>query len=113
VTDLVELGRRKEAYEDPGYRAFIDQTQGKSRDFLASRSPVNFVDRIRVPTLHAYGDNDPRVDIAQWKELKAQLDRHNKPYEFMVGRNEGHGFTHTADAIEFYSRLEAFLKRNL
>jgi len=113
VSDLVELTRRKYEYDDPGMRSFYRGTIGADRALLASRSPVNFVERIRVPTFHAYGENDPRVDIAQWQELKAQLDRYHKPYEFMVAKNEGHGFSHAADALDFYTRLEDFLRRNL
>jgi dipeptidyl aminopeptidase/acylaminoacyl peptidase len=113
VSDLVELTRRKEVSEDPGVLSFYRGTIGAEKSLLASRSPVNFVERIRVPTFHAYGENDPRVDIAQWQELKARLDQYHKPYEFMVARDEGHGFTHSQDAIAFYTRLEDFLRRNL
>lgn len=31
----------------------------------------------------------------------------------MLGRDEGHGFAHPADAEAWYSRMEAFLKKNL
>ncbi len=113
VSDLVELTRRKNASEDPGVLSFYRGTIGAEKTLLASRSPVNFVERIRVPTFHAYGENDPRVDLAQWKELKARLDQYHKPYEFMVAQDEGHGFSHRADAIAFYTRLEDFLRRNL
>jgi dipeptidyl aminopeptidase/acylaminoacyl peptidase len=113
VSDLVELTRRKQASEDPGVLSFYRGTIGAEKSLLASRSPVNFVDRIRVPTFHAYGENDPRVDLAQWQELKARLEQYHKPYEFMVARDEGHGFSHREDAIAFYTRLEDFLRRNL
>jgi len=113
VSDLVELTRRKYPVEDPVARLFFDETAGADRKFLESHSPVNFVDRIRVPTLHAYGENDPRVSMAHWTELKHQLDKYKKPYEFMIARDEGHGFFHTADAVEFYARVESFLARNL
>jgi dienelactone hydrolase len=113
VSDLVELVRRKDEGDDPGLRSFYRNTIGADRKFLFDRSPVNFVERIRVPLLNAYGENDPRVDITQWVELKAQLERYHKDFDFMLAKEEGHGFRHTEDAVAFYTRVEAFLKKNL
>ncbi|HKB89570.1 MAG TPA: prolyl oligopeptidase family serine peptidase, partial [Opitutaceae bacterium] len=83
---------------------------GPDRD---ARSPVNFVERIRVPTLHAYGENDPRVDIKNWTELESALKHYNKPYEFVREENEGHGFRHEEARIKFYQTMEAFLAKHL
>jgi dipeptidyl aminopeptidase/acylaminoacyl peptidase len=113
VSDLAEQTRRKYELENPESLSFFRQRIGDSSQVLYSRSPVNFVERIRVPLLNAYGENDPRVDIAQWVELKAQLDKYHKTYEYMVARDEGHGFSHSEDAVSWYSRVEDFLKRNL
>ena len=66
-----------------------------------------------MPTLHAYGENDPRVDIDHWKRLKAELDRYNKPYEFVREGNEGHGFGNENARVRFYRQVEDFLARNL
>lgn len=113
VSDLVELTRRKYAGEDPGTLSFYRNTIGDDRQFLYDRSPVNFVERIRVPLLNAYGDNDVRVNFAQWTELKAQLDKYHKDYDYLYERDEGHGFRHVEDAVAFYDKVEAFLKKNL
>jgi dipeptidyl aminopeptidase/acylaminoacyl peptidase len=113
VSDLVELTRRKYQEEDAGFLSFEKQAIGAGGQMLYDRSPVNFVERIRVPLLNAYGENDPRVDVTQWVELKAQLDKYHKTYEYMLAKDEGHGFAHTEDAVAFYSRVEAFLKANL
>lgn len=80
---------------------------------LHARSPVNFVERIRVPTLHAYGENDPRVDIDHWKRLKTQLDKYHKPYEFLRVETEGHGFRKEENRLRFYRAVETFLATNL
>jgi dipeptidyl aminopeptidase/acylaminoacyl peptidase len=113
VSDLVELTRRKYQEEDPGFLAFKNQAISESGKVLYDRSPVNFVERIRVPLLNAYGENDPRVDITQWLELKAQLDKYHKDYDYMLAKDEGHGFAHAEDAVAFYAKVEAFLKANL
>lgn len=86
---------------------------GEEKAYLRERSPVNFAARIRVPTLHGYGVNDPRVDLKNWTRLKTQLDRHGKTYEFTKEKNEGHGFKRETTRIAFYRRAEAFLAKYL
>jgi dipeptidyl aminopeptidase/acylaminoacyl peptidase len=80
---------------------------------LAARSPVNFVERIRVPTLHIYGLNDPRVKIEHWRRLEAELKKHNKPYEFIEAKDEGHGFSGEANRVAYYKKLEEFFAKHL
>jgi dipeptidyl aminopeptidase/acylaminoacyl peptidase len=92
---------------------FIRTWIGNDHDTLYNRSPVNFVERIRVPTLHAYGENDPRVVMKNWTELEAELKRFNKPYEALREENEGHGFHHEGARITFYRQMEAFLAHHL
>ncbi len=96
-----------------GMENFVRDWIGSDKDYLRDHSPVNFVERIRVPTLHAYGFNDPRVDIDHWKRLEPKLKQFNKPYEIMIMGNEGHGFNNENNRIAFYKRLEDFLGRNL
>lgn len=94
-------------------RLFQKNWIGDDATYLHDRSPVNFVQNIRVPTLHAYGENDPRVDIDHWKRLKSELDRYHKPYEFVREGNEGHGFGNESARVNFYRQVEDFLARNL
>ncbi len=82
---------------------------GDEPEYLHDRSPVNFVDRIRVPTLHAYGRNDPRVDIKNWDRLEPKLKQYGKIYEILIENNEGHGFRNESNRIAFYRQLESFL----
>ena len=96
-----------------GERLFQKNWIGDDAQYLHDRSPVNFVQNIRVPTLHAYGENDPRVDIDHWKRLKAELDRYHKPYEFVREGNEGHGFGNENARTSFFRHVEDFLARNL
>lgn len=96
-----------------GTASFLAEWVGNDRTYIRERSPVNFVDRIRVPTLHAYGYYDPRVDFDHWKRLEAKLKEFNKPYEILIEENEGHGFYKETNRIAFYRRVETFLDTNL
>lgn len=104
------IGNGRNHFQD---RTFENKWIGDDATYRHDRSPVNFVQNIRVPTLHAYGENDPRVDMDNWRRLKAELDRYHKPYEFVTEGNEGHGFQHENARISFYRHVEDFLARNL
>lgn len=95
--------------DDMFYRDWI----GDDKAYKFNRSPLNFVDRIRVPTLHAYGNNDPRVDIDHWNRLEPKLKQAGKPYEIIIEEDEGHGFSNESARIKFYRHLEGFLARHL
>ena len=96
-----------------GSDMFYREWVGDDKDYKYNRSPVNFVDRIRVPTLHAYGYNDPRVEIENWTRLESKLKQFGKTYEIIIQGNEGHGFRNEAGRVGYYARLEAFLGKHL
>lgn len=113
AVDLTYLGRRDQG-GDPGanemfYSIWIHPDLAE----LKRRSPVNRVEAIRVPTLHAYGENDPRVEYRHWKKLRAELDKHGKRYEVFNQEDEGHGFATAPARIKFYLKLEDFLRQHL
>lgn len=96
--------------EDFSYqRAWV----GATPEYRAATSPVNFVDRIRVPTLHSYGEKDPRVKFDHWTRLEPLLKKYDKPYEAVVERRQGHGFRDEKASVGFYSKLDQFLARHL
>ena len=82
-------------------------------DELARRSPANHVEAIKIPMMHAYGENDPRVEWRQWKKLKAELDKHHIAYEAFNQEDEGHGFGNAKARVGFYLKMEDFLMRNM
>lgn len=86
---------------------------GPDKEYRDQTSPINFVERIRVPTLHAYGSNDPRVEIDHWIRLERLLKQHGKSYVSIKRADQGHGFSDEQAAIGFYSEIERFLAQNL
>ena len=100
-------------YKGRGADAWYKTWLGSDKDDLRARSPVEFVERITVPSLHAYGDNDPRVTIAHWKELERQLKKYGKKYIFFREGDEGHGFRNESTKLKFYRAVEQFLAENL
>lgn len=105
--------RGEDAWRQPDDFSYREAWVGATAEYRAATSPIHLVDRIRVPTLHAYGEKDPRVKIDHWTRLEAQLKKFNKPYETVNERNQGHGFRNEKASVGFYGRLEQFLANNL
>jgi dipeptidyl aminopeptidase/acylaminoacyl peptidase len=76
-------------------------------------SPINHVDKIQVPVFLAYSEYDPKIPIATARDLAKALKKRGKLYDFMVKDNEAHGFHQEVNRIEFYKKVDQFLKANL
>ena len=98
---------------ETGMDLFYQTWVGDDKDFVHDRSPVNFVDQIKIPTLHGYGKNDPRVEFRNWTRLEAELKRYGKVYEAVVEEKEGHGFNDEGASIRFYRAVDLFLAKYL
>ncbi len=83
------------------------------RKRIHDTSPVHFADRIRAPLLMAYGKNDPRVQINHGYDMERALKKAGKPYELIIEADEGHGFRKEEKSIAFFTRVDAFLKKNV
>jgi dipeptidyl aminopeptidase/acylaminoacyl peptidase len=80
---------------------------------LAANSPDKLADQINVPVFLIHGEDDQRAPFAQAKAMRAALDAAHKPYEWMSKPGEGHGFYDEKNNIELYTRLQAFLEKNI
>ncbi len=76
-------------------------------------APLRHIDRVRVPVLVAHGKEDAVVDIRQSRELIARLKQYGIPTEVVIEGGEGHGMAHIENQVELYTRIEAFLAKNL
>ncbi len=85
----------------------------KDADFLAERSPLTHVDRIRIPMLIAQGANDPRVKQAESEQIVDAMKRKGLDYEYLLFEDEGHGFTKPENNLKFYAAAERFLAKHL
>ena len=82
-------------------------------DKLKAVSPLQQAARIRKPLLLAYGGWDTRVAIVHGEELRDALKPHNPNVEWVVYREEGHGWGKPENRIDFWARVEKFLARHL
>jgi dipeptidyl aminopeptidase/acylaminoacyl peptidase len=85
----------------------------KDAEKFRSVSPLANADKLKAPVLLAYGGSDNRVPIKHGNEFRAALDKYGKTYEWVVYRDEGHGFNRDENRFDFYRRVDAFLKKYL
>ena len=76
-------------------------------------SPGRHVERIRVPVFVAGGRDDQTVEITQSRDLISALEKNHVPHETLIIGDEAHGMAHFESQLELYTRIEAFLEKNL
>ncbi|MFO7627894.1 MAG: S9 family peptidase [Candidatus Fermentibacteraceae bacterium] len=79
------------------------------RAMLEDRSPLNHVQNITVPIFIAQGANDPRVVQAESDQMVEALRSMGTPVVYVLYTNEGHGFVHEENRLDFAGRVEEFL----
>ncbi|KNX93671.1 prolyl oligopeptidase [Xanthomonas vasicola] len=84
-----------------------------ARDTLAARSPVNLANQIKVPVFLAAGGKEERAPIEHTKRVERALKGAGVPVESLYFPNEGHGFYTEPHRREYYTRLLAFLSKQL
>jgi dipeptidyl aminopeptidase/acylaminoacyl peptidase len=82
-------------------------------DFLKSRSPLFYVDKIKAPLLIAQGANDPRVKQAESEQIVAAMKERGIDHEYLLFEDEGHGFARPENRLKFYAAAEEFLAKHL
>jgi dipeptidyl aminopeptidase/acylaminoacyl peptidase len=82
-------------------------------EFLKSRSPLFFVEEIRIPMLIAQGANDPRVKRAESEQIVAAMREKGIDHEYLLFEDEGHGFARPENRLKFYAAAERFLAKHL
>jgi dipeptidyl aminopeptidase/acylaminoacyl peptidase len=77
-------------------------------------SPLQQAARITQPVLMAYGELDRRVPLPHGTKLRDALKASgNKNVEWVEYEGEGHGWVLMKNTVDFWSRVETFLNKNL
>lgn len=85
----------------------------QSREFLMSRSPSRFLNRIKRPLLIAQGANDPRATTGQADAIVQAMRSNGVPVTYLLYPDESHGLKRPENRMAFYALAENFLARNL
>jgi dipeptidyl aminopeptidase/acylaminoacyl peptidase len=82
-------------------------------EFLKSRSPLFFADRIQKPLLIGQGANDPRVKQSESDQIVAAMQQAGLPVQYVLYPDEGHGFARPENRLHFFAIAEEFLAKYL
>ncbi len=85
----------------------------EQRADLEARSPINFVDRIKVPLLVVHGANDPRVTQIESDQIVVALREKGHAVEYIVAPDEGHGFRSPENRMALAVAMERFFAKHL
>ncbi len=98
----------------PVMKLFLgDWNTDEGRKFLESRSPLNFVEKIKRPLLIGQGANDPRVTQVEADQIVKAMSERKIPVTYVLFHDEGHGFARPENRFAFYAITEAFLAQHL
>lgn len=86
-----------------------DHRTDEGSEFLESRSPLTFADRITKPLLIGQGANDPRVKQPESDQIVAAMKEHDIPVTYVLYPDEGHGFARPPNNLSFNAVAEGFL----
>jgi dipeptidyl aminopeptidase/acylaminoacyl peptidase len=114
-SNLVTLLKSIPPYWEPMRKMFAVRVGDvdKDEEYLKSISPLYKADRIKIPMLIAQGANDPRVKQAESEQIVEAIRKSGKPVEYLVFKDEGHGFARPENRLKFCAAAEAFLAKYL
>jgi dipeptidyl aminopeptidase/acylaminoacyl peptidase len=90
-----------------------DERDPAMRKHLESISPLNHVDKIKVPMLVVQGENDPRVPVTEAVQIVEALRAQGHPVWYMNALNEGHGYRKKENRDVYQQATVLFLKEHL
>jgi dipeptidyl aminopeptidase/acylaminoacyl peptidase len=90
-----------------------DERDPKIRAFLERIAPANNAKNITKPLFVIAGKNDPRVPVTESEEMVRVVRANGTPVWWLLGKNEGHGFSKKQNQdFQFYAII-LFVKQYL
>ena len=110
ISSIVTLARTT----DPLLLPYLTREMGRldtAEARMRERSPLFRAADIRAPLLILQGDNDPRVPLAESRQIADAVRRRGGVVELVVYAGEGHGFGRIEDQLDSMRRAVEFLDR--
>lgn len=85
----------------------------KDADLLRTAAPLERVADIRAPLLLAFGTEDRRVPLEHGTTFRNALRKAGREPEWVLYNGEGHGWLKVENRVDFWTRAERFLAKNL
>jgi len=111
ITNFVTFLKNTKPYR----RALREVEYGPLSDeeFLASISPMTYLEQIKTPLLIFHGANDPRVPVSEAEQVIAALKKRDIPVEFKIFPDEGHGNAKLRNIMEQAQLTTHFFEKHM
>jgi dipeptidyl aminopeptidase/acylaminoacyl peptidase len=113
IYDLNKMYRWGDIYRSNYGMNYLTRVIGRDKAMLASRSPIDNIDKIQVPVLLAHGAQDGRVGVEHAQAMNKAMKRAGKSVTYLEYQYEGHGLANPEHLRDFYTRLLAFFDAQL
>jgi len=114
ISNLVTFLERTEAYRQDLRRAeYGDERDPQVRTFMERIAAVNNVRHITKPLFVVSGRNDPRVPLSEGQQMVTAARTGQAPVWYLIGNDEGHGFTKKKNLDYLFYASVAFVKQYL
>lgn len=111
VSDVYELVQEHRVF----WRSYnvVDEQIGTGKSFLKEISPINHVDKIKVPILLIHGESDRQVEPMHSTEMRDRLQKAGKPVEFLLLPDEDHYLSIEKNRVDAFKAMDGFLDKCL
>ena len=92
---------------------YIRRVIGSEPEALYQRSPVAFAERIKAKVMLVHGGLDRRAPPMHTHRMREALEKAGHEVEWLVESDQGHGFVGEASLTTLWTRLFAFLEREI
>lgn len=92
----------------------MQRSFGKTREEQDAMSPINHVDKLKLPIYLAAGARDPRCPPENTEAMnKALIAAGNPPEGMIIQAGEMHGYYKEENNLNLYSKMLAFFDRHI
>lgn len=91
------------------YRIFEYGDPEKMYDVMMNLSPINHLEKIKVPLMVVHGVNDPRVPISEAEQLVEAMRKMGKTVKYIKIVDEGHGTAKVINRVNVQFEIIKFI----
>jgi dipeptidyl aminopeptidase/acylaminoacyl peptidase len=110
VVDLRDIIRNASGHRASA--AYLARAVGDLSDdseMLRAASPIHRAGEVKAALMVIHGAEDAQVPIDHARRLNRALSSANVPFEYIIKRDEGHGFRKPENVRELYEAIDAFI----
>ncbi|MEM6640993.1 MAG: S9 family peptidase [Pseudomonadota bacterium] len=112
VYDLELMFKRGDIRKWMAGQAYMERALSDEPEFLRARSPITYVNNIKVPVMLIHGGQDLRVPPVHAKNLRKALKKAGNAPEWLYFPREAHGYYDEKNRAKMFTRLGDFLDKH-